>query len=103
MAAKILVTGDVVLDVNLYAGWRMTPDSDERGTHVQKTPGGAMITWSLLRELAGKKPDPRLIADALHTEDLVFGLKESTVETSGVLAGRVPRVHFVGSGGNSRG
>jgi len=80
MAAKILVTGDVVLDVNLYTGGRMTPDSDERGIRVQRESGGAMITWSLLRELAGMKPDPRHKGDALKAEDLVFGIKEPTVE-----------------------
>ena len=80
MAGRILVTGDVVLDVNLYVGGRMTPDSEMTGTQIKKTPGGAMITYTLLRELAGKKPDPRLTVSSLKAEDLVFGINESTAE-----------------------
>ena len=78
MAAKILVTGDVVLDVNLYKGGRMTPDSGEAGTRVIKTPGGATITHSLLRRLAGLKPDPRAKQDAFKAGDVVFGIQEPT-------------------------
>jgi hypothetical protein len=76
MAAKILVTGDVVLDVNIYSGGRMTPDANEAGTRVIKTPGGATITHSLLHQLAGKKPDPRVTADAFWSEDVEFGIQE---------------------------
>jgi hypothetical protein len=32
MAAKILAAGDVVLDINIYKGGRLTPDSNEAGT-----------------------------------------------------------------------
>ena len=81
MAASILVTGDIVLDENLYAGGRLTPDSDERGTHLDKTPGGALITWSLLGKLAGITPDPRHCGDVLKADDLVFGLNETTSES----------------------
>jgi hypothetical protein len=76
MAAKILVTGDVVLDVDLYKGGRMTPDSGEAGTRVIKTPGGATITHSLLRRLAGKKPDPRAKEGAFEAGDVLFGIQE---------------------------
>jgi hypothetical protein len=76
MAAKILVTGDVVLDVNIYKGGRMTPDSGEVGTCAIKTSGGATIAHSLLSRLAGKKPDPRAEGAAFEAADVVFGIQE---------------------------
>src|SRR5271157_1498579 len=79
MAEKILVTGDVVLDVNLYSGRRMTPDSNEAGTRVIKTAGGAMIAHGLLRRLAGLKPDPRVEGGPFEAGDVVFGI-QATVE-----------------------
>ncbi len=79
MAAQILVTGDLVLDVNIYAGQRNTPDSEQCGTRIHRTPGGAMIPFTLLRELAGKKPDPAFAGEALQAGDVKFGLKESSV------------------------
>jgi hypothetical protein len=80
MAGSILITGDIVLDENLYAGARLTPDSGERGTHLDNAPGGALITWSLLKKLAGTTPDPRHGGDILHADDLLFGLQETTTE-----------------------
>ena len=48
----ILVTGDVVLDHNIYAGQRFTPDSDAvSGMQYRKQPGGAMLTYGLLEAL----------------------------------------------------
>jgi hypothetical protein len=48
----ILVTGDVVLDHNIYAGQRQTPVSTAApGTRFDKQPGGAMLTFGLLRQL----------------------------------------------------
>jgi len=76
MSAKILVTGDVVLDVNIYSGGRMTPDSTEAGTRAIKTPGGATIAHALLHRLAGTKPDPRIQAGAFESGDVVFGIEE---------------------------
>ena len=75
MAARILVTGDVVLDVNIYSGRRMTPDSDEPGARVIKTPGGATIAHALLCRLGGMKPDPRVEGRAFEAGDLVFGIE----------------------------
>src|SRR5436190_1666541 len=50
--AAILVTGDVVLDHNLYAGERCTPDSSaETGLQHSAQPGGAMLTYGLLEAL----------------------------------------------------
>ena len=72
----ILVTGDVALDVNIYSGRRMTPDSIEAGTRVIKTAGGATIVHSLVRRLAGMKPDPRVTGGAFEAGDLVFGNHE---------------------------
>jgi hypothetical protein len=79
MTAKILVTGDVVLDVNIYTGGRLTPDSNEAGTRVIKTVGGATIAHSLLRRLAGQKPDPRIEGGAFEGGDVVFGIEEPAI------------------------
>ena len=76
MSAKILVTGDVVLDVNLYKGGRMTPDSEEVGTRRIKRPGGATIAHSLLRRPAGLKPDPRAKEGAFEAGDVVLSIQE---------------------------
>ena len=52
MAAKILVTGDVVLDHNVYAGQRFTPDADAtQGMLHRPQPGGALLTLGLLESL----------------------------------------------------
>jgi len=49
----ILVTGDVVLDHNIYEGTRLTPDDwGGRGSLYQEMPGGALLTYGLLKELA---------------------------------------------------
>ncbi len=76
MAAKILVTGDVVLDVNIYKGERLTPDANEAGTRVIKTAGGATIAHTLLHRLAGTKPDPRIKGAVFEAGDVKFGIKE---------------------------
>jgi len=48
----ILVTGDVVLDHNVYAGERRSPISRKTpGTRFDTQPGGALLTFGLLREL----------------------------------------------------
>ena len=70
------LTGDVVLDVNIYSGGRMTPDSTEAGTRAIKTPGGATMAHALLRRLAGIKPDPRVAGVAFEAGDVVFGIEE---------------------------
>jgi hypothetical protein len=80
LAAKILVTGDIALDVDVYIGARMTPDSEEPGTLVEKTAGGAVITWNLLCKLAGKVPDPRRNRLPLTADDLVFGIDRPSPE-----------------------
>src|SRR5437763_1798821 len=48
----ILVTGDVVLDHNVYAGLRMQPVSESTpGTLFDKQPGGARLAFGLLEQL----------------------------------------------------
>src|SRR3990167_4267132 len=48
----ILVTGDVVLDHNIYAGQRLSPSSRSRpGAAFLRQPGGAMLTYALLDKL----------------------------------------------------
>jgi hypothetical protein len=77
----ILVTGDVVLDFNLHLGRRMDPSSAAPGTVLQRTPGGAMLTYGILQAL-GRKPsgasEPNV--PVLRQEDVAFGLKERTTE-----------------------
>jgi hypothetical protein len=63
----ILVTGDVVLDHNIYEGTRLTADDREgRGSHCHEMPGGAVLTYELLKELAGDRVE--------------FGLAQKTSE-----------------------
>jgi len=51
----ILVTGDVVLDHNIYEGKRLTPDSGVgEGTLYSAREGGAKLVWRILNAL---KPD----------------------------------------------
>ena len=48
----ILVTGDVVLDHNVYQGGRLTPDSPPgNGSHCREIPGGAILTHNLLKAM----------------------------------------------------
>lgn len=48
----ILVTGDVVLDHNIYEGGRLTPDAPSgNGSRYLPIPGGAMLTYGLLNAL----------------------------------------------------
>jgi hypothetical protein len=59
----ILVTGDVVLDHNIYEGKRLTPDSTgDNGTLYTAREGGAKLAWRIL--------------NALKPESAVFGLHE---------------------------
>jgi hypothetical protein len=52
----ILVTGDVVLDHNIYVGTRLTPQGEE-GSLVQEIPGGALLTYGFLKALSAlQKP-----------------------------------------------
>jgi hypothetical protein len=63
----ILVTGDVVLDHNIYEGTRLTPDDlESRGSQYHEMPGGALLTYELLKHLAG---------DRVH-----FGLAQTSTE-----------------------
>ena len=63
----IPVTGDVVLDHNIYAGQRLTPDSTASpGMQHRSRPGGAMLAYELLK--------------ALSASDVAFGLDNVTVE-----------------------
>src|SRR4051794_28099020 len=80
MPPTILVTGDVVLDHNIYAGKRVKPASVEPGTTIDRVPGGALLSFGLLRALAGFAPAtwsegaPKLIDG-----DIVFGLQQKTL------------------------
>jgi RyR domain len=71
----ILVTGDVVLDHNIYAGQRLTPVSDAPfGTKYSQQPGGAMLVYGLLRALADSA------SSSLTLAEVTFGLQEKTRE-----------------------
>jgi|CZKF01.1.fsa_nt_gi hypothetical protein len=51
----ILVTGDVVLDHNVYKGGRLEPDDPSgNGSYYLPIPGGAMLTHGLLKALDPK-------------------------------------------------
>jgi hypothetical protein len=78
MAAKILVTGDVVLDHNIYAGQRSAPDSEAGvGMLHHARPGGAILTYRLLEEMRALTPEARNVRQ-LHATDLIFGIHEKT-------------------------
>ena len=77
----ILVTGDVVLDHNLYAGQRSTPDSAAALGMLHRThPGGALLTHGLL-EAMERSIVTATIGGKAPPSDLFFGLKETTAES----------------------
>ena len=79
MTRSILVTGDVVLDLNLYGGRRRTPMSPEKsGMRSIHSPGGAMLTFRLLDALRRCSIPPNTAKPDVVVPDLSFGLKETT-------------------------
>jgi len=63
----ILVTGDVVLDHNVYEGGRLEPNAPPgNGSYYEPIPGGAMLIYGLLNAL-----DPACVR---------FGITETTPE-----------------------
>ncbi|KHE91959.1 MAG: AAA family ATPase [Candidatus Scalindua rubra] len=49
----VLVTGDVIIDHNIYQGKRVTPDSKERlGTMVVESPGGTNLLYRIISEVS---------------------------------------------------
>jgi len=76
----ILVTGDVVLDHNIYAGQRSESDSDAAVGMLHRTvAGGAALTYGLLRAMEQSAS----VADdlvRLFKSDLHFGLKEDSAD-----------------------
>ena len=63
----ILVTGDVVVDHNIYSGQRLTPDSQATpGMIYTRKPGGAMLTYGMLDALARLRPG--------KSPEIVFGI-----------------------------
>jgi hypothetical protein len=77
----ILVTGDVVLDHNIYAGQRFTPDSDSvPGMQYQKQPGGAMLTYGLLDALERAVASFAKGEGAPSMVNVAFRLKEATAD-----------------------
>ena len=79
MKEQLLVTGDVVLDHNIYNGKRSNPGSEARlGTHHILLPGGAMLSYQILKHLGKNKqpenngsPDRRVLLKS----DILFGLQ----------------------------
>jgi hypothetical protein len=87
----ILVTGDVVLDHNIYAGQRFTPVSDALcGTKYALQPGGAMLVFSLLKAIARSTPCTDKDQTSLMEEHVSFGLEGITAEA---LADWPPHFH----------
>ncbi len=78
MKPTILVTGDVVLDHNLYSGKRNTPDSSATcGMKYTLQPGGAMLTYGILKAL-NTPPSTDPPKETSDSWDVSFGLKEMT-------------------------
>ena len=77
----ILVTGDVVLDHNIYAGKRLTSDSDAAlGMHYRTQPGGATLTYGLL-EAMERSAAPATADGQSSPGNLFFGIKEATADS----------------------
>jgi hypothetical protein len=73
----ILVTGDVVLDHNIYAGARLAPSADgSPATQYRTEPGGAMLTYGLLQALDQSAREAAEKRDAAAKSNLTFGLKD---------------------------
>lgn len=67
--SSIVVTGDIVLDRHIYGGERYTlGDHSARGTHMKEEPGGAVLTYRLIKSVLaaefGATPQPEQKADA---------------------------------------
>jgi hypothetical protein len=74
----ILVTGDVVLDHNIYAGKRLASDSDAAlGMHYRSQPGGAALTYGLLEAIFSATRPAAAGAESASRE-IFFGIKEAT-------------------------
>ncbi|MGD0506941.1 MAG: RyR domain-containing protein [Terriglobales bacterium] len=74
----ILVTGDLVLDHNIYAGQRLTSDSDATLGMLYRTQlGGANLTYGLLEALE-RTAAPAPGGAQFSTTNLLFGLKQTT-------------------------
>lgn len=90
----ILVTGDVVLDHNIYVGRRPAPDTEAvPGTQYLTEPGGAMLTYGLLEALSAAARGTAIDADTAGSRDLAFGLQDVDAST---LAGWPPAFHVGG-------
>ena len=77
----ILVTGDVVLDHNIYAGQRFTPDSDANvGMLHRPKPGGAMLTFGILNALQHAAASSPGQGNAPGAANLAYGLEQTTAQ-----------------------
>jgi hypothetical protein len=75
----ILVTGDVVLDHNIYAGKRLTSDSQAVVGMLHRTePGGAALTYGLLKAMNDVAAEAAKKGSQFTKADLFFGIKEAT-------------------------
>ncbi len=78
--SMILVTGDLVLDHNIYAGKRSTSDSDATLGMLYRTQlGGAFLTYGLLEALE-RTTAPATGDGQFSATDLSFGLKQTTTD-----------------------
>ena len=76
----ILVTGDVVLDHNIYAGKRSTSDSDATSGMLYRTQlGGAFLTFGLLESLE-RTAAPATGEGQFSATNLFFGLNQTTID-----------------------
>lgn len=77
----ILVTGDVVLDHNIYVGQRFTPASEVAiGTRHRREPGGAILTFGLLNEMAANGHSANANGGRITSGNVAFGLSNVTVD-----------------------
>lgn len=69
----------MVLDHNIYLGKRLTPASIEPGAVIDRVPGGAILSYGLLRTLAASAPDASAEGEPkLADGDVAFGLQQTS-------------------------
>jgi hypothetical protein len=58
MTKRVLVTGDVAMDANIYHGRRSKPWTPKGpGTHTEKSPGGAFLLHKIIKTALGSEGD----------------------------------------------
>jgi hypothetical protein len=75
---SVLVTGDVIVDHQIYMGGRFTPNAAEKtGTQEQTSDGGAGLLFQILEAIGKKRADISEGKEPKNPFDAQFGLAEN--------------------------